>query len=112
MERHLRVLSPCKTAIPPITLPAAPTLFQSTFNFSSYGGSTGGQAGFARPPPALQCHGGAPPLGCGGDPKERTGFAGSAAAAVRTWMRPVRVGLPYRRRDTRRAVRREVRRAT
>src|SRR5215469_15632700 len=33
MERHLRVLSPCMTAIPPITLPAAPTLFQSTFNF-------------------------------------------------------------------------------
>jgi hypothetical protein len=35
------------TAIPPITLPAAPTLFQSTFNFSSPGELAGGQAGFA-----------------------------------------------------------------
>src|SRR5215471_15666969 len=45
MERHLRLLSPCMTAIPPITPPAAPTLFQSTFTFPPTGGQPAARPG-------------------------------------------------------------------
>src|SRR5262249_36679405 len=107
MERHLRLLSPCMTAIPPITLPAAPTLFQSTFTFPPTVGQPAARPG-PRPCRLLQVASMSPGerdhFGHGGDDSACGRVAGPAAAAVRTWMRFVRAGLPYLRRETRRAV--------